>query len=177
MIRELQKRIIALFLGLDYVYSKYNVKEAQRYGVNVGTNCRFIGTSPSSFSTEPFLINIGNHVSMTRPKFITHDGSVWVYRERFPHIEFFGNISIGDNCFIGEGVIILLNTSIGSNCIIGAGSIVKGTFPSNSVIAGCPARVVSSIDEYFSKNENNFTYFRSLPKKLKRKKINELFNK
>jgi acetyltransferase-like isoleucine patch superfamily enzyme len=153
------------------------VNEAKRYGVRVGVGCRFIGTTPSSFSTEPFLIKIGNHVSMTRPRFITHDGSVWVYRDRFPDIELFGTITIGNNCFIGEGVIILPNTTIGDNCIIGAGSIVKGTFPSDSVIAGCPSRVISSINEYFSKNRQKFTYFRSLPKELKREKLNELFNK
>ena len=45
-----------------------------------------------------------------------------------------GNIQIGDNCWIGAGVIILRNTFIGNNCVIGAGCIVKGTIPDNSLV-------------------------------------------
>ena len=54
MIREIKKRIIAFFLGLNYVYSSYNVNEAKRYGVRVGVGCRLIGTITSSFSTDFF---------------------------------------------------------------------------------------------------------------------------
>lgn len=45
-----------------------------------------------------------------------------------------GEIVIGDNCWIGAGVIILLDTHIGENCVIAAGSVVKGDIPSNTVL-------------------------------------------
>lgn len=45
-----------------------------------------------------------------------------------------GEIVIGDNCWIGAGVIILKNTYIGDNCIIGAGTVVKGKVENNSIL-------------------------------------------
>ena len=43
-------------------------------------------------------------------------------------------IVIGKNCWIGANTVILRGTSIGDNCVIGAGSIIKGTFPPNSLV-------------------------------------------
>lgn len=45
-----------------------------------------------------------------------------------------GEVVIGDNCWIGAGAIILLDTHIGDNCVIAAGSIVKGDVPANTVL-------------------------------------------
>lgn len=53
-------------------------------------------------------------------------------------------VRIGNNVWIGTNAIILKGTIIGDNCVVGAGSIVKGFFPTNSIIQGNPA-VVSSI--------------------------------
>lgn len=43
-------------------------------------------------------------------------------------------ISIGKSVWIGANTVILRGTDIGDNCVIAAGSIVKGKYPSNSVI-------------------------------------------
>lgn len=43
-------------------------------------------------------------------------------------------VTIGRNCWIGAGVIILRGTSIGDNCLIGAGCVVKGEYPKGSII-------------------------------------------
>lgn len=58
---------------------------------------------------------------------------------------------IGNNVFIGNGAIILMNTRIGNNTIVAAGSVVSGIFPDNVVIAGIPGRVVSTLDDYYKK--------------------------
>lgn len=52
------------------------------------------------------------------------------------------SIFIGKNCWIGDGVVILAGTRIGDNCVVGANSVVKGTFKSNVLIAGLPAKIV-----------------------------------
>ena len=44
------------------------------------------------------------------------------------------SISIGSNCWIGAGTIILKGTHIGNNCLIGAGCIIKGEIPANSKV-------------------------------------------
>jgi acetyltransferase-like isoleucine patch superfamily enzyme len=55
------------------------------------------------------------------------------------------DIILGDRIWVGEDVHILKGAEIGNDSIIGAGSVVTGkVFPSNSVIAGNPARVIKS---------------------------------
>lgn len=43
-------------------------------------------------------------------------------------------IEIGKNCWIGANTIILRGTRVGDNCVIGAGCVLKGNYPSNSVV-------------------------------------------
>ena len=58
-------------------------------------------------------------------------------------------ISIGDNCWIGAGAIILPGVELGNHSIVGAGSIVTKSFPeSDQVIAGNPAKIVKNISHY-----------------------------
>lgn len=60
-------------------------------------------------------------------------------------------IRVGDNVFIGARVIVLPGTTIGNNVVVGAGAIVKGNVPSNTVVAGNPAKVIQTIEEYAKK--------------------------
>lgn len=45
----------------------------------------------------------------------------------------YDSVSIGENCWIGAGTIILRGTRIGDGCVIAAGSVVKGDVPSGTV--------------------------------------------
>ena len=51
-------------------------------------------------------------------------------------------VTIGNNVWIGGGVIVLPGVTIGDNVVIGAGSVVTKNIPSNSVALGNPCRVV-----------------------------------
>jgi len=53
-----------------------------------------------------------------------------------------GGIKIGDEAWIGTGVIILDGADIGAGAVIGAGSVVTGTIPDNTIAIGNPAKVV-----------------------------------
>ncbi len=48
---------------------------------------------------------------------------------------------------IGSGATILSNTNIGENAIVGAGSVVTKDVPSNSIVAGNPAKILRYIEQ------------------------------
>tara|TARA_B110001469_G_scaffold117373_1_gene123292 strand:- start:10259 stop:10708 length:450 start_codon:yes stop_codon:yes gene_type:complete len=50
---------------------------------------------------------------------------------------------IGDDVFIGVGVVLLGAIKIGDNVAIGANSVVVSDIPSNCFAAGSPAKVIS----------------------------------
>lgn len=151
---RIRRRIAEVRFGEEDVARTMMVEYARNLGVRIGQDCRIY---TMSFSTEPYLISIGNRVTVTHGvEFVTHDGGVWVLREKDPTLELFGTVTIGNNVFIGLKSIILLNTVIGDNCIVAAGSVVKGTFDAGSVIAGVPARKIMSIEEYYSRHRDSF---------------------
>lgn len=57
--------------------------------------------------------------------------------------------TIGSNCLIGMGAILLDGSNIGDNCIIGAGALVKQgqQIPAGSMVLGSPARVIRRLTE------------------------------
>lgn len=67
--------------------------------------------------------------------------------------------------FVGSGTHILYDTKIGSNVIIGTCSVVTHDIPDNSVVAGVPAKVIGSFDDYVNKYMKTNEY----PKELKPK--------
>jgi acetyltransferase-like isoleucine patch superfamily enzyme len=55
------------------------------------------------------------------------------------------SVKIGKNCWLGNSVTILAGVELGDNVTVGANSVVTKNFPSNSVIAGCPAKIIKQI--------------------------------
>ena len=56
--------------------------------------------------------------------------------------------TVGNNVLVGMGAIILNGAKIGDNCIIGAGATVTQNkeIPANSLLVGCPAKVIREVD-------------------------------
>ena len=144
-------------------------------GVSIGENCSFIGKN-ISFSSEPYLIKIGNSVRVSFDVcFVTHDGGTYVLRNENPETCIHGSIIVNDNVFIGARSIIMPNVIIGKNVIIGAGSIVTKDIPDNQVWGGTPAKFICTIDEYKKKNKSKFSYIVNEPYKEKKKILLEQF--
>jgi acetyltransferase-like isoleucine patch superfamily enzyme len=127
------------------------VRWARSVGIQVGERCRLIDITDRTFGSEPELIHIGSHVTITSDvRFVTHDGGVWVFRDQYPDIDVIAPIRVGDNVFLGIGAILLPGVSIGNNCVIGAGSVVTRDIPEGVVAVGNPARPIKKVSEYLA---------------------------
>lgn len=56
-------------------------------------------------------------------------------------------VKIGRNVWIGDGACVLPGVTLGDNVIVGANAVVTHSFEANSVIAGCPARLIRVIGD------------------------------
>ena len=132
----------------DYIRNK-------KIYAGIGENCTIMKRKIPLYAN---LIKLGNNVHLaSNVSFLTHDIS-HIVLNNCPELsssgsfqERVGCIEIGNNVFIGSGVKILYDTKIGNNVIIGTGSIITKDIPDNSVVAGVPARVIGTFDDYAEK--------------------------
>ncbi|QGF25143.1 sugar O-acetyltransferase [Raineyella fluvialis] len=54
-------------------------------------------------------------------------------------------ITLGDNVWLGGGVIVCPGVSIGDNTVVGAGAVVTRDLPADVVAVGNPARVIRTL--------------------------------
>ncbi len=67
------------------------------------------------------------------------------FEERRKPVERGLGITIGEDCWLGGGVIVCPGVTIGDRTIIGAGSVVVDDIPSDVMAAGNPARVKKTL--------------------------------
>ena len=106
----------------------------------------------SFWSSEPYLIKVGNHCQITEGVKIYTHGGAGAARKWYPEFDTFGKVVLGDYVYLGSGTKIMPGVTIGDNVLVAAGSIVTKSVPSNVVVAGNPARFICSIDEYIKNN-------------------------
>lgn len=126
-------------------------KYMEKVGVNFPTGKVHIYGNVD-WGSEPWIISLGENVHLTDGgKFVAHDGGTLLFRQYVPDLEITKPISVGNDVYIGNNVIILPGVNIGSKVVIGAGAVVTKDLPDNSVAVGVPARVIKTADEYFEK--------------------------
>lgn len=100
------------------------------------------------------MVEIGDDVTIAYDTaLLTHDNSV--IKCDIDATDYFGKIKIGNSCFIGAKSIILPGIELGDLTLVGAGSVVTKSFPEgNVVIAGNPAHVICTVDEFRNKKRD-----------------------
>lgn len=155
------------------------IKALQRQGIDIQDDVVIF--SPETLCidlTRPSLISIGSktflHKNLT---ILTHDYATYNFLNKYGEfVPCSGRVTIGRNVWFGMNVTCLKGSDIGDNCIIGYGSVVMGKIPANSVAAGCPAKVICTLDEYFEKRkkvcvEEAFDYARSIKERYNRRPV------
>jgi maltose O-acetyltransferase len=86
-------------------------------------------------------VQIGPYVQLLTP---THPLEPEARRAKW---EAAAPITIGDNVWLGGGVIVCPGVTIGANTVVGAGSVVTRDLPPGVLAVGTPARVVRSLPD------------------------------
>lgn len=158
------------FKILSKIYWKFiasPLKYAKHIGVNIGENNLI---NKNHWSSEPYLITVGNNCQLTTCQIFTHGGGQ-VLRDKHPDFDCFGKVIIGDWVYIGSNAIILPGVIIGNNVLVAAGSVVTKSIPDGMVVAGNPAKVVCTIQEYYERNKQWDIHTKGLGLNVKKKKM------
>lgn len=113
-------------------------------GLSIGSDC---GVSEYCYFGSSGGITIGNDVIMGQ--YVSFHSENHVFSDvdipiRLQPVVSEG-IVLGNNIWIGAKATILDGSVVGDNCVIAAGAVVRGSFPSNCVIGGVPAKILKSI--------------------------------
>lgn len=111
--------------------------------IDIGDRC-LVGRGSSLVARVG--ITIGDDVTMAPNVYITDHNHAYddvdiPIGEQWPHE---APVAIGAGSWIGTGSLILPGTTIGEHVTVAGGSVVRGSVPDRSVVAGVPARVVRS---------------------------------
>ncbi len=112
-----------IFVGENF-YANFNYTFLDVSTIEIGDNCMFAPNVQLYTATHPL-----------HPV------------KRNSGLEYAKPIKIGDNVWLGGGVIVTPGVTLGNNVVVGAGSVVTKSFPDNVVIAGNPARIIKTVEE------------------------------
>jgi maltose O-acetyltransferase len=115
------------------------------YGTNItiGARC-FANFGLTALDVAPITIGddvqIGPYVQLLTP---THPVEPGPRRDKWESAQ---PITIGDNVWLGGGVIVLAGVTIGADTVVGAGSVVTKDLPAGALAVGSPARLVRRLE-------------------------------
>ncbi|MDQ8446921.1 chorismate mutase [Enterococcus faecium] len=112
-----------IFVGENF-YANFNCTFLDVSTIEIGDNCMFAPNVQIYTATHPL-----------HPV------------KRNSGLEYAKPIKIGNNVWLGGGVIVTPGVTLGDNVVVGAGSVVTKSFPDNVVIAGNPARIIKTVEE------------------------------
>ena len=119
-------------------------------GARIGKNCKI---SSHTFICEGVTVEdnvfIGHNVTFINdlyPKATATDGQLQT-EDDWKCIP----TTVIKGASIGSSATLLCGITVGENAVVGAGSVVTKDVPPHTVVAGNPARVICSIEEYEQK--------------------------
>lgn len=124
------------------------------YGYNIEIGENFY-TNHNCVILDGAKVTFGDNVFIAPNCCFSTAGHPIDFVQRNEGLEFAYPIKVGNNVWIGAGVIVLPGVTIGDNSIIGAGSVVNKDIPANVIAVGNPCRVLREITK-----EDSLKYMR-----------------
>ncbi|MFD2917469.1 acetyltransferase [Psychroserpens luteus] len=134
----IRKKVAQLILSknkrlLNVIDSSSNISEE----ITIGQG-NFIAKN----ATVNILTQIGDYCILNTGCIVDHECRISNGVHIAPGAVLLGNVSVGEQSFIGANAVVKENITIGRNVIIGAGSVVLNDVPDNSRIVGNPGRAI-----------------------------------
>ena len=137
-----------IFNFKEFIIRKNYIKN----GANIGEGT-YLAPNAYIDTHKPGKVTIGKNCYITRNVVIlchtdTKKGGpagIWTDKKKGRE---FGDVTIGDNVFIGVNSVIMPGVKIGNNSIIGALSLVTADVPSGHIYAGIPAKFISKVEDH-----------------------------
>lgn len=114
------------------------------YGCNVKVGKMFYGNFNLTF-LDCTLITFGDGVLVGPNCCFTTATHPTDPAQRLAHVEYAAPIHVGNNVWFGANVTVLPGVTIGDNAVLAAGAVVNKDVAANTVVAGCPARVIRQL--------------------------------
>lgn len=157
------KRIIHYYLRHFASKERY----ARYIGVHLGLNNEI--QDNDLWSSEPYLITVGNNNQFVRgAKIFTHGGSK-VLRYIESDFDSFGKVTIGNGVYLGANSLIMPGVDIGDGVLVAAGSVVTKSVPANVVVGGNPAKILCTVEEFYERNKTFNAHTKHMSADEKRK--------
>lgn len=100
-----------------------------------GCDCFFGAAGGIEIGTD---VIAGQYIRFHSENHNFNDTSVLIRKQGVSH----KGIKVGDNCWIGSGVVFLDGAEIGNGCVVAANSVVTKKFSDNVVLGGVPAKMI-----------------------------------
>lgn len=140
----LLQEMFASFGEESYIEPPFHANWGGRF-VHIG---KFVYANSNLTLVDDTHIYIGDYTKLGPNVVIATPGHPILPSLREKGAQFNLPVSIGRNCWLGSGVIVLPGVTIGDNTVIGAGSVVTKDIPANVVAFGNPCQVVREINEH-----------------------------
>ena len=155
-------RLFSLFRNRLYSPEKY----ARHIGVNIGKNCVI---ETRNWSSEPYLVTIGNNCQITHCVSIYTHGGGQAIRAIDSNFDVFGKVVIEDWAYIGAYSQIMPGVTIGEGALVAAGSVVTKSVAPHTVVGGNPARYICTTEEFYERNKKYDVGTKGLSKQEKKR--------
>ena len=139
---------------------------ARHKGATIGKHCLIV---TRNWTSESYLITIGDHCDIAKCVSIQTHGGGHVIRQKHPDFDVFGKVVIEDWVYIGAYSQIMPGVTIGEGALVAAGSVVTKSVPPHTVVGGNPARYICTTEEFYERNKKYQCKTRGLSLQEKKK--------